>query len=44
MPHKDNYILVFAFLVLNAHRIGVSPNGWTDGELAAKWIVDDFDR
>jgi len=24
--------------------IAVSPNGWTDGELAAKWIVEDFDR
>ena len=23
--------------------IAVSPNGWTDGELAAKWIVEDFD-
>ena len=44
MPRKHNYILAFAFLVLNAHRICVSPNGWTDGELAAKWIVDDFDR
>ena len=24
--------------------IAVSPNGWTDGELAAKWIVEDFDQ
>ena len=22
----------------------VSLNGWTDGELAAKWIVEDFDQ
>ncbi|KIM87838.1 hypothetical protein PILCRDRAFT_3567 [Piloderma croceum F 1598] len=29
--------------VLNAF-IAVSPNGWTDGELATKWIVEDFDH
>ena len=22
----------------------MSPNGWTDGELAEKWIIEDFDR
>lgn len=26
------------------YRISHSPNGWTDGDLAAEWIVEDFDR
>lgn len=25
-------------------RLGYSANGWTDGELAAQWIVCNFDR
>src|SRR6266481_9517953 len=25
------------------HSLAVSPNGWTDRELAICWIVDDFD-
>ena len=24
-------------------RFGYPPNGWTDGELAIKWLIDDFD-
>ena len=31
-------------MCLISFRIAHSPNGWTDGELAARWIVDDFDR
>lgn len=30
--------------MLMDYRIACSPNGWTDGELAAEWIVEDFDR
>lgn len=25
------------------YRIGVSENGWTDGELALRWIMEDFE-
>lgn len=28
---------------LITHRIAVSPNGWTDGELALQWLHNDFD-
>jgi len=39
-----NYQLImlkFHSMIINS--IAVSPNGWTDGELATKWIVEDFD-
>jgi hypothetical protein len=26
------------------YRISHSPNGWTDGDLAFEWMVEDFDR
>lgn len=31
-------------MILIYKRLSHSPNGWTDGELAVKWITDDFDR
>jgi hypothetical protein len=31
-------------LTNNMIRLGCLANGWTDGELAAQWIVRDFDR
>lgn len=27
---------------LITHRIAISPNGWTDGELALQWLRNDF--
>lgn len=30
--------------MLMDYRIACSPNGWTDGELAVEWMVEDFDR
>ena len=38
-----HYIETVEYMLMD-YRIACSLNGWTDGELAVEWMVEDFDR
>jgi hypothetical protein len=43
MRHEYHYIETVEYMLMD-YRIACSLNGWTDGELAVEWMVEDFDR
>ena len=43
MHHEHHYIETVEYMLME-YRIACSLNGWTDGELAVEWMVEDFDR
>ena len=43
MRREYHYIETVEYMLMD-YRIACSPNGWTDGELAVEWMVEDFDR